>query len=482
MKSPSKSTLLGGAATLIISLVVWWLAGQWYRTELIVEQQALSQSELTLLGNALALTINRPLTQLQGLTAFVQTEANRLDFQTKFDTFAAGLLVDSLGIRALVVAPDGLARYIFPLAGNEALQGQVLPVPVVMPNASELMLDQPQQTAADLTLTAWQPIYLEDGRYWGVAHIVLDLDTLLTAAGLAQDRCRLQCVLQDAQGRVLWGQADFPTDDAVRYQLDLPQQQWTLAMAPNAGWSQLVSRPLLIFQAAGLLVVVLVVALVYLTLGRQARLSHTIEVQSTALLEERRHLARELHDSVSQALYGIALGAQTARMLLDRDPSKLAEPLDYVLEQAEAGLTEMRALIFELRPEILEAEGLVVALTKRADALAARHNLTVKTSFCPEPTVGLAAKEALYRLAQEATHNIVKHAKASSVTITLTSDAALSLTITDNGRGFDPHQAFEGHLGLKSMRERVEGLGGRFQLISSPGQGTQIQAHLPHTA
>src|SRR5581483_1884348 len=81
-------------------------------------------------------------------------------------------------------------------------------------------------------------------------------------------------------------------------------------------------------------------------------------VQSAAATEERQKLARELHDSVSQALYGIALGARTARAQLDRDPAKAAEPLDYVLSLAQAGLAEMRALIFELRPESLATEGL----------------------------------------------------------------------------------------------------------------------------
>src|SRR6185295_13930434 len=79
--------------------------------------------------------------------------------------------------------------------------------------------------------------------------------------------------------------------------------------------------------------------------------------EARAALEERQRLARELHDSVSQALYGIALGAQTARTLLDREPERAGEPLDYVLQLAEAGLTEMRSLIFELRPESLEREG-----------------------------------------------------------------------------------------------------------------------------
>jgi signal transduction histidine kinase len=87
--------------------------------------------------------------------------------------------------------------------------------------------------------------------------------------------------------------------------------------------------------------------------------------QGAAALQERQRLSRELHDSVSQALYGIALGSRTARTLLDRgDPSRAVEPVEYVLSLAEAGLSEMRALIFELRPEALEKEGLVSALEK----------------------------------------------------------------------------------------------------------------------
>ena len=102
---------------------------------------------------------------------------------------------------------------------------------------------------------------------------------------------------------------------------------------------------------------------------------------SAAAAEEHQRLARELHDSVSQALYGIALGARTARTLLDRgDPGRIAEPLDYVLSLAEAGLDEMRALIFELRSESLESEGLVAALEKQAAALRARHGIKVRLS------------------------------------------------------------------------------------------------------
>ena len=97
--------------------------------------------------------------------------------------------------------------------------------------------------------------------------------------------------------------------------------------------------------------------------------------QQAASLEERQRLARELHDSVSQALYGIALGARTARTLLDRDPPAAVEPVDYVLSLAEVGLAEMRALIFELRPESLESEGLNAAIRKQVEAVQARHGI-----------------------------------------------------------------------------------------------------------
>jgi PAS domain S-box-containing protein len=203
------------------------------------------------------------------------------------------------------------------------------------------------------------------------------------------------------------------------------------------------------------------------------------QAQALASLEERRHLARELHDSVSQALYGIALGTRTARMLLDRDPSRLAEPLDYIMNLAEAGLSEMRALIFELRPEILEAEGLVVALTKQSDALKVRHKVQVITRLGPEPAVPLIIKEALYRIAQEATHNIIKHARASQIELSLVQTDGLTLEIKDDGQGFDPQQTFPGHLGLQSMRERVEKLGGRFELESAAGQGTTVRVWVP---
>jgi signal transduction histidine kinase len=204
------------------------------------------------------------------------------------------------------------------------------------------------------------------------------------------------------------------------------------------------------------------------------------QAQELAALEERTRLARELHDSVSQALYGIGLGAQTARTMLDKDPNLVRQPLEYVISLAQAGLTEMRALIFELRPETLENEGLVTALAKQGASLQARQNIQVQLELCDEPTLGLGDKESLYRIAREALHNVIKHAQATKVVLRLVrEDEFLALDVIDNGRGFDTGRDFPGHLGLQSMRERVMNLGGWLEIYSAPGEGARVSARLP---
>jgi len=188
--------------------------------------------------------------------------------------------------------------------------------------------------------------------------------------------------------------------------------------------------------------------------------------------------------TVSQALYGIALGTKTARTLLKRDPEGAADPLDYVLSLAEAGLAEMRALIFELRPESLATEGLIAALEKQAAMVQARHELAVHLTLCDEePDAPLEVKEALYRIAKEALNNTVKHAQAEGVELRLEQEAGgILLEVRDDGEGFDPAGSFPGHLGLKSMRERVARLGGTLRIESAPREGTQVRAQIPPEA
>jgi PAS domain S-box-containing protein len=202
--------------------------------------------------------------------------------------------------------------------------------------------------------------------------------------------------------------------------------------------------------------------------------------QQHAALEERQRLARELHDSVSQALYGIGLGVQTALTVLEREPEKVADPLRYILELANTGQAEMRALIFELRPESLEQEGLVRAIEKQAAALGARYRVAIESAFESEPDIPLPIKEALYRIAQEAMHNAVKHAKPRTIRLRLVCRAGVvDLEVADDGTGFDASGSFPGHLGLKSMPERAERLGGQVMVTSMPGAGTRVHASIP---
>lgn len=208
------------------------------------------------------------------------------------------------------------------------------------------------------------------------------------------------------------------------------------------------------------------------------------QAQQLAALQERQRLARELHDSVSQALYAIGLSAYTAHEALENNDTRQAQnSIAYLLTLAEAGLAEMRALIFELRPESLETEGLIAALNRQVAILRTRYKLTVETKLDDEPTLSLDKKEALYRIAQEALHNIVKHAQATAVILQLIQqDKAISLEIQDNGKGFEPTASYPGHLGLHSMRERAAKVGATLNIKSSPGQGTRVQVCVPESS
>ena len=198
-------------------------------------------------------------------------------------------------------------------------------------------------------------------------------------------------------------------------------------------------------------------------------------VRDEATDEARRHLARELHDSVSQAIYAIVLTTHAAQRRAERDPSKAREALDTVIELAEAALAEMRALIFELRPEALAEVGLVGALHRQLDGLELRHGLATSRELHDEPNIPFASKQVLLRVVQEALHNVVKHARATSVRVSAREEGGrLHLQVSDDGIGFDLDASFPGHLGHTSMRERLAALGGHLRLASAPGAGTTV--------
>jgi PAS domain S-box-containing protein len=199
--------------------------------------------------------------------------------------------------------------------------------------------------------------------------------------------------------------------------------------------------------------------------------------------EERAHLARELHDSVTQALFSMTLVSRSVEMLLDRDPDAARTQLGQLRDLQREALAEMRALIFELRPGNLEQDGLARALRTHTAALQGRIGLPVVVESTIEERLPLPIEEVLYRIAQEALHNVVKHANAQQVRVELSRIAnGVRLRITDDGRGFDPDRVPAGHLGLTGMQARATKIGARFACRSVPGEGTTVEVTVPNAA
>ena len=195
--------------------------------------------------------------------------------------------------------------------------------------------------------------------------------------------------------------------------------------------------------------------------------------------QERAHLARELHDSVTQALFSMGLTARSLEILLEKDPTGAREKLAELRDLQRDALAEMRTLIFELRPSSLEQEGLVQAIRNHASAVGARTGLAVTVEADSVGRLAAEAEEALYRIAQESLHNVVKHAGASVAHIRVKqADGVVVLTVVDDGDGFDPDQVGRGHLGLVGMRQRAERVGAHVGIASKPGGGTRVTVHI----
>ena len=203
--------------------------------------------------------------------------------------------------------------------------------------------------------------------------------------------------------------------------------------------------------------------------------------QEAAVLEERSRIARDLHDSISQQLFSMTLTAQAARAQMEKNPARAAAQLERLQETANAALKEMRTLIFQLRPPALNEQGLIAALQQHVNGLSHREGLTIDLSIRGEERNARGVEQAIYRIAQEALNNIVRHAGACQVVIELDAQPCeVRLRIADDGRGFDLTQPISGrHLGLTSMRERATELRGSLDIHSAPGQGTEIVVIVP---
>jgi signal transduction histidine kinase len=208
-----------------------------------------------------------------------------------------------------------------------------------------------------------------------------------------------------------------------------------------------------------------------------------------SITRERNRLARELHDAVAQKLFALRLTSQAAADLLARDPERARAELDQVAVLAREAAEELRSVVVELRPAELEEDGLATTLRKHVEVLD-RVNQTaggprVRFEGADVKALSPAAEEVLLRVAQEALHNALRHADASTITVRLAEHCPAGtgacggalLEVADDGTGFDPSAVRRAgrSLGLVSMRDRAKSVRGRLDVISGPGQGTTIR-------
>jgi len=200
-----------------------------------------------------------------------------------------------------------------------------------------------------------------------------------------------------------------------------------------------------------------------------------------SVVEERTRLARDLHDSVSQTLFSMSLVADAASVLVERDPARAKKQLEGLRDMARAAAAEMRSLIFELRPADLDADGLAATLRKHVDVLGSVHSAEIEFKEDGYRRLEPSVEREIYRVAQEAIGNALKHANASRIEVALQmANGTAKLLVTDDGAGFDPDasQMRATRLGITSMEERAEAIGGNLRIKSGP-KGTRVQLEVP---
>lgn len=205
-------------------------------------------------------------------------------------------------------------------------------------------------------------------------------------------------------------------------------------------------------------------------------------IQQTAVTEERARLARDLHDSISQALYAASLYTRAAeRQLKSGNPAAVQSHLDEIGATLRSALSELRLLIFELRPPILEQAGLSGALFHRLKSVEERAGIGVDWQNNLNIPLPRRVEENLYRIAQEALNNSLKHARAGQVRVRLEQQPGLvRLRIADNGVGFNAGSGQTSGMGLRIMEERAQQIGGCLKIESAPGAGTVIIVEVPY--
>jgi len=200
------------------------------------------------------------------------------------------------------------------------------------------------------------------------------------------------------------------------------------------------------------------------------------QAELSAAAAERNRLARDLHDAVTQTLFSASLIAEVLPRIWNRDHSEGTRMLEDLRQLTRGALAEMRTLLVELRPAILEEMDLAELMQQLTDAFRGRADIPIQANIRGSGRLPPAVQETFFRVAQETLNNIAKHARATQIELILQCDnESAELIISDNGIGFDQNGVSPNHFGLKIMKERADNIGARLELTSALHQGTRIQ-------
>ena len=341
-----------------------------------------------------------------------------------------------------------------------------------------------------LILAGWGPRWLGAGIAdppWNVAPLIRVLGSILIAAGC----CAMALAAVDSPPSRHRGLFWFAAGHAVIWIVLVVQglAVWGPGLGDRAAqvlWIVAIVLFYLWATAEGEFVPWTLIGLFGGTVPRQAeriRSQYEQQIRQAAGQEERNRLARDLHDSIKQQIFVIQTAAATAQVRYHEDRTGAEEALEQVRCSAREAMAEMEAMLDQLRSASLENAGLVEALKRQCEALGFRTGARVEFNFGklpPSESLAPGAHQAFLRVAQEALSNVARHARASSVAVSLDNlHGRVVLTVNDDGAGFDPNRSARG-MGVTNMRARADEFGGEFELISRPGGGTKVRFTLPY--
>jgi signal transduction histidine kinase len=201
----------------------------------------------------------------------------------------------------------------------------------------------------------------------------------------------------------------------------------------------------------------------------------SVQREEIALMKERSRLARDMHDSVTQTVFSMSLAAQSAQLMLAREPASVENQLKRIGNLSQRALSEMKLLVSELNLQRVTTGGLAASLRHYVQVHSFPENFRVDIYTEGNDVLSSIEEEALFRIALEGLNNIMKHARTSEATIRLHLIEPFSLEIEDKGQGFEPDKSVRSGMGLKNMQEQAKEIGWTMTIFSSLGKGTRIR-------